>query len=229
MRITTAGMLLTLAGLAMAAPVPKAKAPKMEDVFGEVTDDKSDCKFEMNQDGSLTMSLPAATQDLLYRRPVSKQIEGDFLLTVRITHTIPKGADGIQGLAPMVSAGIVCRCDTEQRIVMFTHRPHEEKGAWHNVWHAVVWHPQRLREGGGHVFTDTAVETTSFLRLTRRGAAFCCESSSDGEEWVKQYDLKWRELPATLSVGPAVDHTLDKGYTATFDQYEIKPLKDEKK
>ena len=80
--------------------------------------------------------------------------------------------------------------------------------------------------GGDEVqLPDDAV----YWRLTRRGGEFTFCFGSDGEKWTEFTSLEAPDFDAVV-VGPIVAHSTNEECKATFDQYEIKPLKkDEKK
>ena len=71
----TVAALLFACGIAVAAPVPKA-GPKLEDVFGEIVDKKSDCKFEMNKDGALAVTVPTTHPALETDAPITGRCAG---------------------------------------------------------------------------------------------------------------------------------------------------------
>jgi len=235
-------MLVAVAGLAVAAPVPKEKA-KLEDVFGEVADKKSECKFEMNKDGALAVTVPtthpALEPDAHSTVPpmVGKKVTGDFVLTVRVTLALPK-ADEVKvgSLPPAVMAGVSvvsadspsvgARCGTVRRL----------KG---DEWKVANLHTSRkpLPPGGPGPFEINKMDVEAkgkpgdptWLRVTRRGALVEVDTSGDGTSWVPFSVFKEKSWGETVSVGPVAFGCIDKEFSVTFDQYEIKPLKEEKK
>ena len=94
---------------ALAAPVPKAK--KFDD-FGTVVETKG-VTCAMTRPGELRFSVSkeAATESKNHvetRPNVTRTVEGDFELTVRITHTAPKAKElaAVGDCEQIASAGI---------------------------------------------------------------------------------------------------------------------------
>lgn len=241
MRLTTAGMLVALAGLAVAAPVPKEKA-KLEDVFGEITDKKSDCKFDLNKDGALVVTVPTThptfepgTASPSPPPMVGKKVTGDFVLTLRTTVAMPKAAD-VKGHtfqpAVMTGVSIVATDSSDIGTVIGTVR--RMKGDHWTVTNFLSsWEP--LRGAIGPVLSNVEIGSKAkpddavWLRITRRKWLVEVETSDDGTTWATFTPVKVKQWGDTVSVGPVAFGCIDKEFTATFDHYEIKPLKDEKK
>ena len=238
MRVTTAGMLIALAGLAMAAPVPKENVKKLEDVFGEVADPKSDCKFDMMKGDALRITVPKGhpptdfSDDHPARPPmVAKVVEGDFVLTVRVTHTPAKDAGraaGAKGNTEVMAGISLYAEDDPKRSLLFTQR---------HIWNGQSWVSGFTREsrgGGSSTGSNSPLDDERgkavYLKLTRNGGDFKTATSTDGKTWDDFLNCSIEKLGAKLVVGPVALHNTSDDYEAVFDQYEIKPLaKDEKK
>jgi len=228
-----AAVLLFACGLAVAAPTPKTN-PKLEDVFGEIVDKKSDCKFEMGKEGALTITAPTSPKAFklngkTFLPPlVEKEVEGDFELTVRIGLLAPKGAKAVDGEKDLsVVAGVsVIPPGTPFGAMGGLLQNATEKG----------WSGKNF--GCYHQFKASHVSSTRDLkldpdtplvvRLTRQGEEVTTECKS-GDEWVLLNFSRVDGMTGKVKVGPTVAGNIDQPFTATFDQYEIKPLKEEKK
>jgi hypothetical protein len=224
-------LLLALPLLAVAAPVPKAKVPKLEDVFGEVADPKDGCKYEMGPGGSLTVTVPKGRveTELVSVLPpmVAREVRGDFVVTVRVALELPakpKPAEGVKKW-PTVRAGLSVYTAGDNpfdsgRSVAFW---------WHYYVEDVCWIGSE-QFSGKHRLVDDKSDRTRFARITRCGDDLTGEVSADGKVWEKLRLGTVKNLPASVSVGPFAFQTTDRELTATFDEYDIKPLpKDEKK
>ena len=237
MRLTTAGMLVVLAGLAFAAPVPKEKVKRLEDVFGEVTDPKSDCKFDMMKGDALRLTVPKthpptdfSDDHPAYPPMVAKVVEGDFVLTVRVTQTSAKDAEpaaGARGITK-VMAGIALYSEADPKSSLLFTQHHSLSG---KSWGSGFVREARGggRASGGSSGGDERGKAVH-LKLTRNGGDFKTATSTDGKTWDEFLNCGIDKLGAKLVVGPVALHCTSDDYEAVFDQYEIKPLKaDEKK
>lgn len=236
MRLTTAGMLVALAGLAVSAPVPKEKVKKLEDMFGVVADPKSDCKFDMMKGNALRITVPKSHPPTdfsddhpAYPPMVAKVVEGDFVLTVRVTHAPAKEvgpAAGAKGIT-RVMAGIALYSEADPKSSLLFTQQHSAIGQeW---WSGFV----REARGGGRASGGSAGGDERgkavYLKLTRNGLDFKTATSTDGKTWEEFLNCSIDKLGAKLVVGLVALQSTSDDYEAVFDQYEIKPLKDEKK
>ena len=67
-----------------------------------------------------------------------------------------------------------------------------------------------------------------YLRLTRKGDDFTSQTSADGKTWQGFGTHKTTGFGPVV-VGPVATHNTTGEYAVTFDEYEIKPLTEEKK
>jgi hypothetical protein len=235
MRGIAVALVATFALLAHAAPVPKAVSAKnLQEVYGEVAD--SGCKCEMTKDGVLQITVPKdvrATELTHNSRTLpltTKTVQGDFELTVRMKHAPPKDAERAEGAKqpPTVSAGITVHTDGDPRTsVTFVHK-HTKKGDKWTSGLAMQSNYQNGSSGSGRSGT-TLEEKPLYLRITRRGEMVTAETSTDGKKWSRFTNQKADRLGETLVVGPVAFQNTTAEYDVEFDQYEIKPLKEEKK
>ena len=113
-------LLLLLAPLAVAAPVPKNTArERIEKEFGKIVDPKGDCGFDVKGD-SLTITMPAdevrdITKGVDTAPRVEREVTGDFVLTVTISAPLTKKAEvakamkGAKDVWPFVGGGVQFR------------------------------------------------------------------------------------------------------------------------
>jgi hypothetical protein len=228
-------VLLLVAGVAGAAPVPKAQ-PKLEEVFGEVADKKDGCKYEMDKRGALTVTVPAnadLTESFSPPRPrFWKEVTGDFAATVRVKLTMSdKVGKPPRFLGfPEVMAGLGVESSADGpvggQVVAMVKYKFREKNQFggDNTWDGD-------RDFGGITQgLQGKTDDARYVRLTRRGVDVTYSKSEDGQKWEEWYTRSAGKLPDIVRVGPLAHHTTDSEFSATFDQYEIKPLKkDEKK
>jgi len=227
--------LTALLAATLAAPVPKP-VKTLADLYGEVTDPKGNCAVEMSKAGVLTLTVPGTADAIplsrvASRRPVvGKLVEGDFVVTTRVSATLPVVEDAparAETPAAAVGVGVFSQKDGEKK---------EEceigalggfwmRGKWQVMWMDCRWSGRE----GGWATEDCAAKPGSpvHVRLTRRGDTLTQERSLDGTKWVK---VSSGSLPGPVSVGPVAFQCTKSEFVATFDEYELKELpKAEKK
>lgn len=227
-------LMLLVSAVALAAPVPKAK-PKLEEVFGEIADPKGECKFEMQQGDALQITVPTTHPP---RDPITasinppllgKVVEGDFVVIAKVTVGVPKTA-GKTGkvISPVAFVGValVSADDpkTGANIGMVLRRPGDD---WTGEW--LECH--RRKGSGGATESGRGLEPDAavYARVTRRGDKMTAEMSADGAKWKAFSSFQLTGATGPMTVGPTAFGCIDKEFTATISQYEIKPLKEEKK
>lgn len=227
-------VVLLLPLFAVAAPVPKA--PKLEDVFGKIADPKSDCKFEMSDAAVLTVTVPTThparepNSQSTIPPQLGKVVKGDFVLTVRVAHKLPKGADKqgkVSGPAVMAGVSVVSADDPKNGVTAGILR--RSKG---DEWPVSLFASFRSNRTSGVSEQPWRVGTADalYLRVTRKGDTIDADMSRDGTKWTTVKSTTLTDLPDELTVGPVAFGCIDQEFSATFDQYEIKQLpKDEKK
>lgn len=237
----TVAVVLLLPALVVAAPVPKAAGVRpLAEVFGEVADPPWDCTVEMTKAGALRVAVPKL------ERPVeldhgaitppltTKSVEGDFELTVRVTHAPPKETDRAAGakMAATVAAGVALYTEGDRRTnLTFAHTLVRENDAWANRLAAITHYgggSSRTTGGGG----DAAAGKPVYLRLTRLGDSFAFASSGDGKKWSPFSRLTLKGVGEVVLVGPTAFHNTAGDHEAVFDEYQIdliRPLKEPKK
>jgi len=105
-RITSAFLLLLIAGAVLAAPAPKDG--------WEHIDPDHDCEFDIKKDGTVTIELPGGDHDLNPYRNRSnaprllREVEGDFVVQVRVSGSFrPSVKSSMDDEDSRVAAGLV--------------------------------------------------------------------------------------------------------------------------
>lgn len=221
--------------LAVAAPVLK-RARTMQTVYGLETDAKGECKLEMGRDGALAVIVPTTERPtdpkrVAWRRPiVAKSVEGDFVLTTRVTLGPPSNAGTqLRGEPPACVAGVsLWAAGTSvdnPRCAVAAVGGYLDRGGWqmwdfHYEWGA----PDRAM---GMDRAELNTDRPIFLRVVRKGDQVTHERSIDGREWHTAYKAV---LAGPISVGPVAFQSTDQEWSVTFDDYELTSLaNDEKK
>jgi hypothetical protein len=226
-RVFLALVLLPLA--AVAAPMPKP-VKTLADLYGEVTDPKGSCAVEMSKAGVLTLTVPGTADavplsKVASRRPVvGKLVEGDFVVTARVSATLPVVGDTparAETPAAAVGVGVFSQKDGERKeeCVMGALGGFWMRGKWRVMWMDGRWSGRE----GGWATEDCAAEPGSpvHVRLTRRGDTLTQERSPDGTKWVK---VSSGSLPGPVCVGPVAFQCTTGEFVATVDEYELKEL-----
>lgn len=236
MRTRTLLVVPLLASFAFAAPVPKAEVPKIEDVFGEIADKESKCKFEMGKGGVLALTVPRThpsiepNADSATPPMVSKRVEGDFVLTVRTVANLPRKLDAKEQTArPAVLIGVsMMSADSPGLGITVGAVRRMKEGEWEAAQFTCFREPNYA--DASEAGLKVAAADPTWFRITRRAKTAHVETSTDGKKWTTFVRVGVTMLGETLTVGPVAFGCVDQEFSATFDQYEIKPLlKDEKK
>lgn len=227
---------LLLPLLAPAAPVPKL-TPTMADVFGKIADEKDGCKYEMGKSGALTITVPTTHPTFepgkqSARSPlVAKSISGDFTVTLRVSSQLPKTASLVgKAEKPAILAGLAIEYTDAPGVRVTTGVIQEfDKDEWSG-------HPFVSQKDGGSRYLQHNLKVLSadatWVRVSRTGEKFLTETSGDGKSWQEFDKLEihaGKLLGDSVTVGPVAFGCIDKEFTATFDEYKIELLKDEKK
>ena len=226
----TAAVLGLACGLVFAAPVPKVNSPKLEDVFGEIADKKSECKFEMNKTGALTVTVPTThppaepSPGVTCKPLASKEVDGDFTVTLKMTFALPNEAKAVgKAAAPAVVAGVsFTSVENAERgfTVGFVRRPQKKEWEWAGL---MLW-------------TDGAAESVfayegvpKYIRVSRQGEKVELETSRDGKRWDSLATDNRHTVTGPVKIGPTAFGCIDKEFSVTFDEYKVESLKEEKK
>jgi hypothetical protein len=223
--------LLLLPAFALAAPVPKTGGKKIEDVFGTPAD-LNGVTCEMTRKDELKATVgkeAAAAADESKVRPLTtRTVEGDFELTVRVTHSPPDKADLATGNGvATVFAGIGLFAENSPKHTLTLLHKHLKQGdTWKSGLSMNSQHP-RGGSGTGRGVAKLEDQPT-YLRLTRKGDEFTSQTSADGKKWQGFGTHKVQGFGAVV-VGPVATHNTTGEYAVTFDEYIIRPLTEDKK
>jgi len=223
--------LILLPSLILAAPVPKAPAKKIEDVYGTPGEFQG-VTLQMTRRDELkaTVAKEAAAANQNNLRPfTTRTIDGDFELTVRVTHTPPASAEtGVGNGGPVVYAGIALIAANDPKSTGNLLHKHVKVG---DTWKSgLSMNTQHKNGGSGTGRGNVKLEDQPiYLRLTRKGDEFKSETSADGKKWQGFGTHKAQGFGATVVVGPVATHNTTASYEVTFDEYVIKTPAEEKK
>ena len=223
--------LLLLPTLALSAPVPKPQPKKIEDVFGTPFELHGvTCEMTRKDELKATVGKDAAVaaNEGKGRPLATRVVEGDFELTVRVTHSPPDKADLAAGNGlPTVFAGIALFAENSPKHTLTLLHKHLKQGdTWKSGLSMNTQHPQGgSGTGRGNVKLE---EQPVYLRLTRKGDDFTSQTSADGTKWQGFGTHKTSGFGAVV-VGPVATHNTTAEYAVTFDEYVIRPLTEERK
>ncbi len=224
--------LLLLPALCLAAPVPKTNGvKKIEDVYGTPAE-LSGVTCEMTRKDELKATVgkeaAAAANESKVRALATRTVEGDFELTVRVTHSPPNAADLATGNGvATVFAGISLFAENSPKHTLTLLHKHLKQG---DTWKSgLSMNSQHPRGGSGTGRANVKLEDQPlYLRLTRKGDDFTSQTSTDGKKWQGFGTHKVTGFGPVV-VGPVATHNTTGEYAVTFDEYVIKPLTEEKK
>lgn len=230
--------LLLLPAVALAAPVPKPPGKKIEDVFGQVAE-VSGVTCEMTKAEELRVGVSkeftvSTSQEHLIRPLVSKTVEGDFVMTVRVAHPPSRVADlaAVGPGVPTLSAGIALYADGNPKQMLTLLHKHTKSG---DTWKSSLGMNSRHDRGGSGTGRQSKglEDKPLYMRLTRKGDEFKSETSADGTKWMGFGTHKVAGFGAVV-VGPVALHNTTADYDAVFDEYKLevaatKEAKEEKK
>lgn len=224
--------LLLLPPLAVAAPVPKPAPKKVEDLYGQVPE-VSGVTCELTKDEELRISVskdaPSGNRDDLARPLVTRTLEGDFELTIRLTHKPAKAADLAVGTgAATVSAGVALFADGDTKKTLCLLHKHVKSG---EQWTSRLSMNSRHAKGGSGTGRQSKglEDQPLYLKLIRTGDVFTSQTSPDGKKWSPFGKHTVADFGGAVVVGPVAFHNTTAEYEVIFDQYEVKPLKEQEK
>lgn len=236
-----------LLALAVAAPVPKEAADqKLVSVYGTPTEPEYPVaegltvRSERTKNGVLHLTVPKShpSRDLDacdgVRPQLVREVDGDFQLTVRVQHQLAKSADRARDAAGRRVVGVwagvgIWDGETREPLTTFVHGASYTDSTWTGLYRFHLGVPNE-RGASGSTADLKRVDQPLWLRLQRSGNKLEYQVGRDGKNWTAFYDTVCKaDLPRKLKVGPVAFKTTAEEYTAEFDQYEIQPLKSEKK
>lgn len=232
-------VLLALAPVAVAAPVPKdTERQAIEKRYGKVVDPKGDSKFEL--DGTkLKITLPAnqvrdLTQKVDTAPRLTQEVKGDFVLTVRIDVQLDDDALPLDELVEQkipitaVAGGVQLR-PADPKAAWFRYGFSRYRIAGEKVQSGCPCEiPPKMVAGPfggcGHLGTDGLTGESLTLKYTRKGADVRVVYTTDSKEWKGGVNSVGFLTDETLSVSLFAQHASTKAHTVTFSEFEIKPI-----
>ena len=190
--------------------------------WGTLIDPDGDCKFTPGN-RSMTIEVPTTQHDLdstgkkLNAPRVMHEVDGDFILTVRVTGEFKPGPNSTSlKSVPYNGAGILVWSDSDNHIRF-------ERANWVR---GGVFSPNIAFlecEGGypGANHSEGLRNEACYLRMQRKGSRIYAGISSDGNNWrwLKPIDTIW---PAKLKVGLTAISTSSTPFVVKFEEFELR-------
>lgn len=193
--------------------------------WGKALDPDGDCKFVVEK-GRLTIGLPGTDHSLSCERGqmnsprVLQEVEGDFIVQVKVSGTFPTGATSIvPNRRPFHGAGLLLwqdeknyirleRAETmlEGKNMAYASFEDRKEGTW-----------GRRGDASGLPLTEI---TCTFLRLERRGGDVHGAVSPDGVHWSSLEPITV-ELPKKVSVGINAGSNTSSPFEPVFEQFKV--------
>jgi hypothetical protein len=160
---------------------------------------------------------------------LTREVEGDFVLTTRLTLTHDPEAGPAGGAKQAaVAAGVsLTSADGVKSDLTLVHKLVRDQDKWTGYRFM-----QYMHNGGGSGSGQGGLPLDgkpTYLRLTRTGSDLKAEYSSDGAKWLPFATKKADALGPAVRIGPVALQSTTADFEAVFDQYEIQPMKAEEK
>lgn len=193
--------------------------------WGKALDPDGDCKFIVEK-GRLTIGLPGTDHSLSCERGqmnsprVLQEIEGDFIVQVKVSGTFPTGASSIvPNRRPFHGAGLLLWQDEKNYIrleraetisqgknMSYASFEDRKEGTW-----------GRRGDASGLPLTDIA---STYLRLERRGGTVHGAVSADGVQWSSLEPITV-ELPKKVSIGINAGTNTSSPFEPVFEEFKV--------
>jgi regulation of enolase protein 1 (concanavalin A-like superfamily) len=193
--------------------------------WGTALDPDGDCKFIVEK-GRLTIGLPGTDHSLSCERGqmnsprVLQEIEGDFIVQVKVSGTFPTGATSIvPNRRPFHGAGLLLWQDEKNYIrleraetvsqgknMAYASFEDRKEGTW-----------GRRGDASGLPLTDIA---NTYLRLERRGGTVHGAASADGIQWSSLEPINI-ELPKKVSIGINAGSNTSSPFEPVFEEFKV--------
>jgi regulation of enolase protein 1 (concanavalin A-like superfamily) len=225
-------MMLLLAAVALAAPVPTPQPFKTG--WDKPVDPDKDCKFTRDKD-SLTIELPGTDHDYYPLRDrvnaprLLRDIEGDFDIQVRVRmDRRPSATSTVKGQPSLVSGGFLLIPPKTYGITCIRLEFGVAGQGDDTNGYAALKHQDtaggRSDARWGREWKDWSLPEKAdraYLRLVRRGEKLYPSISPDGEKWALLMGGQYGRLPAKLKVGLAAYSTSAEPAKVRFDQFKL--------
>ena len=238
LRITA--VLLVLASLAVAAPVPKeSEAEKIKKAFGEIVDPDKDCKFKLDGE-KLVLTMPGGKRydywdEKLPGKPseqekpitncprVLREAEGDFVITVRVTAALPKDPEAAEGKMAEAGAGLFIMND-KQRVWRSGMHDFAMPGKDRNLM-AII---PGSHGPAGFQLTAGKPGAGLYVRMKRQAGKLSPEFSGDGKKWQGGITMTV-DKEEKVKVGVYGFSNSKADTTVTFENFSVEAAKAEEK
>lgn len=191
--------------------------------WGRFIDPDKDCSARL-EEGKLTISVPGKDHDLGVERNqmtaprVLREVEGDFIIQVRITGEFKPGEPATTERAPFNGAGLLLMKDEQTYLrierATFTRGETYHYASWEMRKNGEV---ERFANAGDHPLDDTK---DTFLRLERRGDKIYAAVSQDRDKW-HYLEPKIVTLPGKVQIGVAAVNTSTRVFSPHFDEFKL--------
>ena len=203
-----------------------AQEEKAIEGWGRFIDPDKDCKFRLDK-GSLTIAVPGTPHDLGAERGQMnaprcvREIEGDFIVQVKVTGAFRPRKQLLQDRLPYHGAGLLLMKDDRTYVRI-------ERATYYNteLGQSTVYTNFELRENAqmprfGQP-DDFALQdnVATYLRLERVGDKVHGAVSQDGLKW-HYLEAKTVTLPRRVLVGVAAVNTASQAFEPQFSEFKL--------
>jgi hypothetical protein len=234
----------SLAGLVLAAPVPKPKEWRFAPGLDRPIDPDKDCKFTLGK-GALAIEVPGKPHDIDPARKrdnaprVLRPVEGDLRIEVRVSGDFRiSEASSVAGVAPGAGGGLLVMADERRgECLRLEFGMTRDQGRAlrpyillkDTVSGRAIHLTSNDPKGEGWAYPGQA--TKAFLKLELRhhkgGCRIRCFDSLDGKKWARWSATEnsyYGGVPKKLKVGVAASSTSTRSCKLTFDRFKLTPL-----
>jgi S1-C subfamily serine protease len=193
--------------------------------WGAIIDPDKDCKITPRGDKSLTIEIPGKLHEIDYdggltNSPrVMQEVEGDFVVTVKISGNFKLGPKCTNPRNPsrFISGGLLLWSDSNNHIRLERCLFNESNRG--NTIGAIF----EEREGGycGAMHSEWFELGDCYLRAERKGNKIFGATSIDGKNWkeLKPIDVLW---PKKIKIGLDAFNSSSSPFAVNFDEFTLK-------
>lgn len=217
-------LLLAVLVAPVAARAPLPQDPKSVRGIGQITDPNGDCKFTYER-GKLTISVPgsdhglSAEQDRYGSPRVLQDVEGDWIVQVKVGGAYPQGATSvIETRRAFHGAGLLLWQD-EGTYIRLERAEVVSDGKNVSYGNFELRKDKEFVRGGSSDEAPLGQEAV-YLRLERRGSQIHGAVSTDGVEW-KSFKPIVIDLRKKVRVGVIAGHNTSSAFAPTFEEFKL--------
>jgi RNA polymerase sigma factor (sigma-70 family) len=208
------------------APPGSAQAARLTlGGWGTAIDPDGDCAFTAARH-TLTITVPDTEHNLIAERGlmnsprVLHEVEGDFVLQVRVTCDFPRGAKGVtEQRPPFHGAGLLVYQD-DRTYLRLERAEAVHDGTPHNYANWELRRDGTVARAGGPRDGGIERHAPTWLRLERRGAWVYGYHSTDGVTWTALEPIEV-SLPRRVRVGVSATHNTSTGFAPAFEGLQL--------